>query len=336
MKLMTRSQSILLALAAAVAAAHPAVLAQCPTPRENGARRIPAYFETGRVLAAPRTTGGDTAFFILDSGGGFNAMMDTRVAALHLATRSVRSGNDTGTVVSLASFVDPGSLPAPVAGYPHDGTLVVTHALTSMAPHYSVPITGFLGGGWWADRVWQIDYPRHELWLYQHSVLKAGSANAHVIPLAFRTNASGVRPTNFARIRALIDGDSLDLLFDTGATTLITDSARTVLGDRGPKARAGSFISATIFDRWHARHPEWRVVERGEAGTHAALIEVPTMQLAGYSVGPVIWEKRGDTNFHKLMDPLMDRPIQGSLGGAAFQFFSITVDYPSSLACFAR
>lgn len=332
MKLTTRAEGMLLALAAA----YPAARAQCPTPRENGARRIPAYFETGRVLAAPRTTRGDTAYFILDSGGGFNAIMDKRAAALHLDTKSVGSGNDTGTVVPLASFVDPASLPAPVAGYPHDGTLVVTDALTNMVPHYVVPITGFLGGGWWADRVWQIDYLRHELWQYQHSVLKAGSANAHVIPLAFRTNRSGVRPTNFARIRALIDGDSLDLLFDTGATTMITDSARAVLGDTGPKGRAGSFISASVFDRWHARHPEWRVVERGEAGTRAALIEVPSMQLAGYSVGPVVWEKRDNTPFHKLMDPLMDRPIQGSLGGAAFQFFSITIDYPSSLACFER
>ncbi|HEY5062474.1 MAG TPA: hypothetical protein VII52_13115 [Gemmatimonadaceae bacterium] len=332
MSLTTRAELMLLALAGA----YQSLSAQCPAPRENGARRIPAYFETGRVLAAPRTTRGDTAFFILDSGGGFNAIMDTRVAALHLATQFVHSGNDTATVVSLSSFVDPAFLPAPVAGYPHDGTLVVTHALTSMAPHYGVPITGFLGGGWWADRVWQIDYLRLELWLYPHLVLKAGSANAHVIPLAFRTNGAGARPTNFARIRALIDGDSLDLLFDTGATTLITDSARAVLGDNGPKARAGSFISASIFDRWHARHPGWRVVERGEAGTQATLIEVPAMQLAGYAVGPVIWEKRGDTNFHKLMDPLMDRPIQGSLGGAAFQFFSITVDYPSSLACFER
>lgn len=332
MKVTTRAELLLLALAAV----QPAVLAQCPTPRENGARRIPAYFEMGRVLAAPRTARGDTAFFILDSGGGFNAIMDTRVAALHLATQFVGSGNDTGTVVPLASFVDSVSLPAPVAGYPHDGTLLVTRALTSMAPHYAVAITGFLGSGWWANRVWQIDYLRRELWLYQHSVLTTGAANAHVIPLAFRTSGSGARQTNFARIRAVIDGDSLDLLFDTGATTLLTDSARTVLGDTRPTGRAGSFISASIFDRWHARHPEWRVVERGEAGTQAALIEVPAMQLAGYAVGSVVWEKRGDTNFHKLMDPLMDRPVQGSLGGAAFQFFSITIDYPRSLACFER
>jgi hypothetical protein len=316
----------------------PAVVAtsQCPEPRQNGARLLPSHFDMGRVLAAPRTIRGDTAYFILDSGGGFNAFVDTRIGPMGLATHTVGTGKDTATLVLMAAIVDPDSLPAPTAGYPRDGSLVVTDNLKGLQSHYSVPITGFLGGGWWINRVWTIDYLTHELWLYPRSVLQPGTANPHYVRLGLKRNRQGGLGSNFARFRASIDGDSLDLLFDTGATTRLTDSARAVLGDTGPKGRAGSFISSEIFDRWHARHPDWRVVERGEAGSGAALIEVPSMQIAGYTIGPVIWERREAAGFHKLMDPLMDRPIQGSLGGAGFQFFSITLDYLHALACFQR
>jgi hypothetical protein len=324
---------VMVALALAQAA-H--VWAQCPAPRASGARLLPSYFDQGRVLAAPVSRRGDTVYFILDSGGGFNAFMDNRVAALALTPRITGTGKDTATVVTLASFVDSIALPAPTAGYPHDGTLVVSKDVDGLAAFYGVPPSGFLGGGWWADKVWQIDYRGHELWLYPRSVLRAGAANPHQIPLGFRTSGSGARTTNFPRFRALIDGDSLDLLFDTGATTRFTDSALTVLGDHGPPGRAGSFITAEVFDRWRARHPDWRVVEGGERDTRQALIEVPSMQIAGYTVGPVVWERRATADFHKLMDPLMDQPVKGSLGGAGFQFFSITMDYRASLACFQK
>jgi hypothetical protein len=64
------------------------------------------------------------------------------------------------------------------------------------------------------------------------------------------------------------------------------------------------------------------------------MIEVPSMKLGGYTLGPVWWEERGSTGFHKLMDGLMDKPIQGSLGGAAFRHLAVTIDYVAGVACF--
>jgi hypothetical protein len=312
----------------------------CPSPSTiPGARRLPAVFDEGRVLLAPVSPRGDTTIFILDSGGGFNAMSEPRLAQLGIASHVEGTGTDTLTVVPIAAFGDSMQLPVPNAGYPGRGLLAVTKELRETPAMYAWPVAGFLGGGFWADRVWRIDYLHNELWLYPRSVLPpagAGTAtpSAHVVPLHFLVK-DGKRPTNFARIRGVIDGDTLDLLFDTGATTLFSDSAMAIVADGRPAGRAGSFAPADVFDRWHAHHPEWRVIERGEMGRQA-LIEVPAMELGGWTIGPVWWERRNTAPFHRLMDPLMDQPIQGSVGGAAFRYLTITIDYPNAMACFER
>jgi hypothetical protein len=313
----------------------PVAAAQCPSPEAHGARRIPAFFDQGRVLAAPVTAHGDTSYFILDSGGGFNAI-NASVLSRVGRTPTVRgSGTDTMSVVPFPSSIDSMQLPRPRAGFPGPGYLAASSLFDQLARMYPVKLTGFLGGGWWADRVWRIDYPAGKLWLFPRSVLPTNGSTLgpHEVRVTFRSE-DGKRPTNFARFRAEVDGDSLDLLFDTGATTQFTDSAMAIVHDGRPAGRGGSFISSEIFDRWHARHPDWRVIPRGEVGTQAAMIEVPSMKLGGYTLGPVWWEERGSTGFHKLMDGLMDKPIQGSLGGAAFRHLAVTIDYVAGVACF--
>jgi hypothetical protein len=314
-----------------------AAAAQCPSPQATGARRLPAVFDAGRVLLAPTDARGDTTIFVLDSGGGFNAVAAGTVQSRGIRTVLRGTPPDTMRVAPVGAFGDSLELPVPRAGRPAHGYLAVTPELARMRPMYRAPVSGFLGSGWWADRVWSIDYLRHRLWLFSGSVLGRAPAqpSAHVVPLHFRVGPDGRRTTDFPRIRAEIDGDTLDLLFDTGATTFFSDSAMAIVADGAPQGRAGSFVPSDVFDRWQAHHPEWRVIERGEYGRRA-LIEVPSMNIAGYTVGPVWWERRDSAAFHKLMDPLMDRPIQGSLGGAAFRYFAITVDYPAAMACFAR
>jgi hypothetical protein len=313
--------------------------AQCPSPVQAGARRLSAVFDAGRVLLAPTSPRGDTTYFILDSGGGFNAIESARVDALRLPTSMEGTGADTQRVVAISQFGDSLALPVPHGGYPSHGFLAVVNSLGIYSPGmYQRQPVGFLGGGWWADRTWRIDYLQHELWLFPGPVLPVHSGHAllpHEVPLHFRTTPSGRRPTNFARFTAVVGGDSLSLLLDTGATTLFTDSAKAVVNDGGPRGRAGSFVPSDIFARWHTQHPEWRVVARGEYGRND-MIEVPSMSVGGFTVGPVWWERRDSAAFHKLMDPLMDRPIQGSLGGAAFQYLSVTIDYPRAMACFEQ
>lgn len=137
-------------------------------------------------------------------------------------------------------------------------------------------------------------------------------------------------------------GDTLelDLLFDTGATVALSDSARAVLaawGVVGPAERGTSFIAQSVFERWRARHLAWRVIERADRafGQSLPMIEVPRLAVAGHEVGPV-WFTMRSTRSWRGMSAAMDRAVQGALGGSALRYFRVTVDYPNATATFER
>jgi hypothetical protein len=131
-----------------------------------------------------------------------------------------------------------------------------------------------------------------------------------------------------------IDGDSLDLLFDTGATITLSDSALAALGDRGPPARGTSFITQSVFTRWRQWHPDWRVIERADRVLDMPMILVPEVTIAGHTVGPAWFTMRPDRNFHQYMSQWMDRRIDGALGGSVLRYFRVTLDYPGAAAMF--
>lgn len=164
-----------------------------------------------------------------------------------------------------------------------------------------------------------------------------GYQNAkHRVALGFKEDENGQRVLNFPRIQVVIDGETLDLLFDTGATTFLTDTAVTALRDGGAAERATSFITTSTFEKWRKRHPNWRVIEQAEITTGEAMIEVPSVTVAGYTVGPVWFTRRPDKNFHEFMSKFMDKRVEGALGGNALRYFRVTVDYPNAVAIFER
>jgi hypothetical protein len=116
---------------------------------------------------------------------------------------------------------------------------------------------------------------------------------------------------------------------------MLTDSAHALLADGRPARRAASFISAAVFDRWRAAHPEWRVIERATS-FGAPMIEVPEVEVAGYRIGPVWFEGRRAGVFEEWMSQWMDAPIVGALGGNALRFFRVTADYPNAVAVFEK
>lgn len=140
----------------------------------------------------------------------------------------------------------------------------------------------------------------------------------------------------FPRIQVVVDGEILDLLFDTGAHTPLTPLAHATIGDGRAAIRSTSFISNSIFQKWKIAHPNWRVIDKAEMGSGEAMIEVPEVTIAGYSVGPVWFTRRADKNFHEFMSQWMDRRIEGALGGNALRFFRIVVDYPQQSAFFEK
>jgi len=123
------------------------------------------------------------------------------------------------------------------------------------------------------------------------------------------------------------------MLFDTGATTTLTAATFAALGGLAPD-RATSFITNAVFTAWHKAHPDWRVLEAAEAGSGEAMIQVPEVEIAGFTVGPVWFTRRRDGNFHQYMSQWMDKRVEGAVGGNILSHFRITVDYPKAEATF--
>jgi hypothetical protein len=301
------------------------------------ATALPTRYVEGRFFVQPVTTDGDTLDLFTDTGGGLwlaGSVADTLQLTRQLAM--VRNCTDTTYAVYLPVFRKDATIPPPL-GSP-GGRLNVMPA-EELAKHGGTPSmahwSGMLGQQWFAGRVWTFDYPGATLWLHVPADTLPSDPE-HTVRLGFQGDTGTVHALNFPRIRVLVDSDSLDLLFDTGASTTLSDSALAALDDGHPAERATSFIVQSVFERWHAKHPDWRVIEHAEARTGMPMIEVPHLSVAGYEVGPVWFTMRADANFHDWMSQWMDRQIEGALGGSALHYFRVTVDYPNKVALFER
>ncbi len=314
------------AVAAAALLAAPALAAA-----QQAAVRLPARFVADRVTVAPVLASGDTLLLYTDTGGGANMLWPATVDRLKLPVEVRAMGRDTARIVTLPPMSDAARIPLPNPVPPFQQSFLV------FASPFDDPMSrdGFLGRTWFADRVWIFDYPAGTLSLAPNRPRPA-APGAHAVPLGFQTDsASGARTTHFPRIRVEIDGDSLDLLFDTGASVVLTDSARARFP--GPAVRGTSFITDSVFERWRARHPDWTVIpnaDRTIAGM--PMIEVPLVSIGGHRVGPVWFTVRPERNFRVGMSRWMDRRIDGAIGGSALRYLRVTVDYPNAVAEFER
>jgi len=196
---------------------------------------------------------------------------------------------------------------------------------------------GLLGAGYLPGHIWTFDYPRKQLWLEPTNWRP--QPGMHQTALGFPRNAHGKAETGLARVTLTVDGKPLDLLLDTGATA--RPSAAGEQASATPTIHGigvTSYITTSMLDQWHRRHPDWRVVADGDdlLGTHSTrLIEVPSVAIAGWMVGPVWFTERPDANFHQGMSQYMDRRVEGAVGGNVFAHFAMTLDYPASVAWFA-
>jgi hypothetical protein len=295
---------------------------------------IPTQVVENMFYAHPVTKDGIELNFYTDSGGGiiiFRSVVDR----LHLPIVKRKIEGEEAEEVTMPEFQPGKTIPPPLG---HDSKLLVIQenkGITSFGEN----ISGTLGQQWFAGRVWTWDYPGCKL-LWRAEGDLPNVATSHRIQLGFGTNFYGKRLLNlsFARIQATIDGEVIDLLFDTGATTIVTESAMKAIHDGHAAHRATSFIIQSIFDRWHTKHPDWKMVEKAEntTGSWSAMIEVPKLSVGGYEVGPVWFTVRPDKNFDQGVSQWMDKNVHGALGGSAFKFFRITVDYPNATAYFEK
>lgn len=299
-----------------------------PTPSITVAE-LPTRYAAGRFRVAPVTGAGDTLVLYTDTGGGASMLFPDAVERLGLETRRLEFRGDSARLARFPAWRPGAAVPDPALLPPAGPWLLVRK------PHPGMNGDGFLGRTWFAGRVWLFDYPDGSL----GRVLGYDASSVpdeHRVRLGFQADSTGRRTTHFPRVRIAVDGDSLDMLLDTGATVTLSRSARRELGADEPADRATSFIVRSVYERWRERHPGWRVLEGADRRFEEPMIRVPRVSVAGHSVGPVWFTVRPDRNFREKMSKWMDRPVDGALGGSALRHFRVLVDYPSASAVFMR
>jgi len=284
--------------------------------------KLPAKFQSDRIFLYPVTESGNQIEFYTDTGGGGMFLSPDVSNDLDLPTnKKVMEDGEVRTVVPFPIFREGSSIPS--------GAQVRDLILISDIPWGK----GFLGQPWFSDRVWLLDYVNKEMG-YLSGTSSYDTSGFTCTNIWFKENQTGKRENSFPRIQAKIDGETLDFLFDTGATVNLTDHALETLNNGDEVFRGTSFITRSIFEKWRLRHPEWVVIENADRYANEAMIQVPKVEVAGLQVGPVWFTRRNDANFHENMSQWMDKRIEGALGGSVFKYFTIIIDYPNAKAFF--
>ena len=303
---------------------------------------IPTYFEADRVFATPVTRAGQRLKLYIDTGGGGNLLCRAAAERLHLKLTPVppdpeaeaELGKNLNTTL-LPQFQQGAAIPPNVDG--NAQFLVPDCAISAQGKSASTMGDGLLSNRWFAGRVWTWNYPARTLTL-QGSGWKADASERRVA-IGFRKASAQTPAFHMPRIAVRVDGEVLDLLLDTGATGYPTAAGQSAQGgEQVDGARATSFITTSMLEKWHAAHADWLVIPEGDdlfaPRFRARLIRVPKVDIAGWNVGPIWFTERPDRGFQQTMSNLMDKPIQGALGGNALNHFTMTIDYPGAAAYF--
>lgn len=288
---------------------------------------VPSQFVHDQVWVTPRLGGHELRLFT-DTGGGWNAL-SMGIARRHgMKIIEDGSGGEPVRLVAFPAFDKGAGIPAP-PDYFRAGRLILGD------DEQLVHMDGFLGARWFADSIWEFDYPAQRLRKLKRA---PDMATECIVKLGFQMDDSGKRTMHFPSMQATIDGEVLDVLLDTGATATLTERSGEVFKLPDGTKVATSFIEHEVFERWVQRHPEWRVIDDADRKGEKLwrMIEVPVIEIAGQAVGPVWFAEQPPGAFQKYMASMMDRPTWGALGGSAFKYFRIVIDYPRAQACFLR
>jgi hypothetical protein len=77
--------------------------------------------------------------------------------------------------------------------------------------------------------------------------------------------------------------------------------------------------------------PDFEEVTLGFRSDESGVREV---RIAGLSVGPVWFAQRSDDTFRQWLSQMMDRQVEGAVGGSAFKHLRMVIDYPGARAYF--
>ncbi|MEL6257204.1 MAG: hypothetical protein AAFR87_34740 [Bacteroidota bacterium] len=279
-----------------------------------------ALFDQHRIFFNIKGVDGQKVSFYTDTGGG-KLIYPEAAKKLGLSIDTIEQGGETAEMIKLVDLFSERNHPIPVGSH-----------FVYRGERRGTTYDGMLGAHWFADKIWNFDYHKEKLYLVKE-VDWNSLDKKHTVELGFMSNMLGKHATHFPRIPIKIDGKVIQTLFDTGANAPLSDSAKASFG--GADETATSFIIATIFDQWRADHPDWPYLEGADLNLNEAMIQVPKMEIAGHTVGPVWFTRRADKNFTEFMSQWMDKPIEEAIGGSCFKYFSrLIVDYPEEKAYF--
>ena len=297
----------------AVALALVGLFMGCTKKSPDSFIEMPARFVENRIFVDVAVTPNDTLTFYTDTGGG-----------LFLYGPSVdRLGWQDSSGIMLSDVTLDKNFP--------DALGSTAHRISVFRPEQKIEadFDGMLGQAWFADRIWRFDYRLQKLQLY-HSPPQMGP-EFRESSLGFLTDSLGNRRLSFPRITITVDGENLDLLFDTGAMVHLTSTAKQRFAPLRSSVIATSFITADIFDQWKTGNPDWPVIENADTRIEGMrMIRVSEIEVAGFKAGPVWFLERPTANFRNYMSKWMDRPIDGAIGGNILKHFDVILDYPKA------
>ncbi len=281
------------------------------------AKEIKTSFENDRIFAKLRFNGVE-AIMLLDSGGNTG-----------LFPEYVFYWKTEGSKVekNYLKFLNKG----PFDNFPKDVLTDNSIRLMSGQDEELVMIRkvvkdGLFGHAWFGNRLWQLSYSEKSLKLLN----KIDSPRGQKVPLFFK----GIGYF-YPRMSISVEDESLDVLFDTGGTSVLSEVAMNELNLKDAIV-ASSFIRESIFNKWQKKHPDWKVIQAGDRFGNNDLIRVPLVVVAGKKIGPIWFAKRPNSAYDEMMSQYMDCKCAGAIGGNVLKYFDITLDYPNKAAWFYR
>lgn len=294
------------------------VLAACgqpATPHTADRATVPLLVEGNRpyVDVAFRTADGGTktARFLVDTGGGGFLIVEplAKELGLQLGEVNEEDGEKIAKVTSsVAAFV--GDLPLELDPKRVFVLVGQTTVVPPVAPGHA---DGLLPGHVLAHYHVVFDYPKHELTLARPGALQATGTP---LPMAVQPQSG------FPRTELVVDGATLGMLLDTGASF--------------------TMISQAQLAAWGTAHPDWERHEGafGDAktlgGQTLETMIVPKVQWGGTALTGVGMTSQKEGVFETWMSSMTAAPIVGSLAGNVLTQFRVELDYPAQKLYVAR
>jgi|JI6StandDraft_1071083.scaffolds.fasta_scaffold13634_6 hypothetical protein len=315
---------------------------------EISAIQLPSQFIDGeRFYLKIAVVGGDTILAYCDTGGGMsmlfpnynnNAKVNSKIKLAIFKALMPMNYILFDDVVVDNNFPKPVPLRKKILRNPI--SMVKTPYLIippldqelKMAIKAQPEIRAFLGQDFFMYKSWTIDYIQKNVWV-NTPLNKTETELANILKIGFKKNKNQENIFGHPSMIIEVEGDTIDVLFDTGATSILTENGKNQFGTT-KKSLGSSFIATSIFQKWRDRHPEWKYYPKAE--WLGDMIEVPKIKIGGYEVGPVLFSQRPDEVWSEGMISTMDKVVKGAIGGSALKYFRVTIDYNSELIRFER